>query len=94
MASLAQMERELIMERTRAGLQAARCQGRVGGRKRNDRRQGSGCKKAIGKRDATTRGGNSLGVRSRRCIVGCLPLHVRKGFAIVGRSRILVDSSR
>jgi DNA invertase Pin-like site-specific DNA recombinase len=34
MASLAQMERELIMERTRAGLEAARCQGRVGGRKR------------------------------------------------------------
>src|SRR6202008_4241886 len=35
MASLAQMERELIMERTRAGLQAARRQGRVGGRKRH-----------------------------------------------------------
>ena len=34
MASLAQMERELILERTRAGLEAARCQGRVGGRKR------------------------------------------------------------
>jgi DNA invertase Pin-like site-specific DNA recombinase len=34
MASLAQMERELILERTRAGLEAARCQGRIGGRKR------------------------------------------------------------
>ena len=34
MASLAQMERELIIERTRAGLQAARHQGRVGDRKR------------------------------------------------------------
>jgi DNA invertase Pin-like site-specific DNA recombinase len=34
MASLAQMERELIIERTRAGLEAARRQGRVGGRKR------------------------------------------------------------
>ena len=34
MASLAQMERELILERTRAGLDAARCAGRVGGRKR------------------------------------------------------------
>ena len=34
MASLAQMERELILERTRAGLLAARRQGRVGGRKR------------------------------------------------------------
>ena len=34
MASLAQMERELIIERTRAGLSAARQQGRIGGRKR------------------------------------------------------------
>ncbi|MDQ0733518.1 recombinase family protein [Arthrobacter sp. B1I2] len=34
MASLAQMERELMVERTQAGLQAARDQGRVGGRKR------------------------------------------------------------
>jgi DNA invertase Pin-like site-specific DNA recombinase len=34
MASLAQMERELIVERTRAGLLAARQQGRIGGRKR------------------------------------------------------------
>ncbi len=34
MASLAQMERELIIERTKAGLLAARQQGRIGGRKR------------------------------------------------------------
>lgn len=34
MASLAQMERELVVERTRAGLEAARRRGRVGGRKR------------------------------------------------------------
>jgi DNA invertase Pin-like site-specific DNA recombinase len=34
MASLAQMERELLVERTRAGLAAAKRQGRVGGRKR------------------------------------------------------------
>jgi DNA invertase Pin-like site-specific DNA recombinase len=34
MASLAQMERELIAERTRAGLAAAKKLGRVGGRKR------------------------------------------------------------
>ena len=34
MASLAQMERELLIERTRAGLDAARAQGRIGGRKR------------------------------------------------------------
>ena len=34
MASLAQMERELIAERTKAGLVAAKVQGRIGGRKR------------------------------------------------------------
>ncbi len=34
MASLAEMERELIVERTRAGLEAARQLGRTGGRKR------------------------------------------------------------
>ncbi|MCU8168342.1 recombinase family protein [Vibrio vulnificus] len=34
MASLAQMERELLVERTKAGLDAARQQGRIGGRKR------------------------------------------------------------
>ncbi len=34
MASLAQMERELIVERTRAGLETARAHGRTGGRRR------------------------------------------------------------
>ena len=34
MASLSQMERDLTVERTRAGLDAARRQGRTGGRKR------------------------------------------------------------
>ena len=34
MASLAQMERELIVERTRAGLEAAKKRGRIGGRRR------------------------------------------------------------
>ena len=34
MASLSQMERELMLERTRAGLNAARARGRMGGRKR------------------------------------------------------------
>ena len=34
MAALAQMERELIVERTRAGLEAAKQRGRIGGRKR------------------------------------------------------------
>ena len=34
MASLAEMERELTVERTRAGLEVARKLGRIGGRKR------------------------------------------------------------
>ncbi|MFY4820528.1 recombinase family protein, partial [Aliarcobacter butzleri] len=34
MASLAQMERELIVERTKAGLESAKRLGRIGGRKR------------------------------------------------------------
>ncbi|MFK7827229.1 MAG: recombinase family protein [Oligoflexales bacterium] len=34
MASLAQMERDITIERTKAGLDAARCRGRVGGRRR------------------------------------------------------------
>lgn len=34
MASLAEMERDLTVERTRAGLATARAQGRIGGRKR------------------------------------------------------------
>lgn len=34
MAALAQMERELIAERTKAGLEAARKRGRIGGRRR------------------------------------------------------------
>jgi DNA invertase Pin-like site-specific DNA recombinase len=34
MASLAQMERELLIERTKAGLEAAKKRGRIGGRKR------------------------------------------------------------
>ncbi|ECA2934626.1 recombinase family protein [Salmonella enterica subsp. enterica serovar Saintpaul] len=33
MGALAEMERELIVERTRAGLAAAREQGRIGGRR-------------------------------------------------------------
>jgi hypothetical protein len=40
---------------------AARRQGRVGGESRDDRHQGSGRKKAIGKRDAATGGGAQLG---------------------------------
>ncbi len=36
MASRAEMERELTIERTRAGLEVARQLGRIGGRKRQD----------------------------------------------------------
>ena len=63
MASLAQMERELILERTRAGLQAARRQGRVGGRKRqmNDSKiQAAKKLLASGQSRAATRGGAQL----------------------------------
>ncbi len=38
LAVLAEMERELIVERTQAGLQAARKRGRVGGRPRVDKK--------------------------------------------------------
>ncbi|EKN4012642.1 recombinase family protein, partial [Yersinia enterocolitica] len=34
MSALAEMERELIVERTKAGLVAARAEGRIGGRRR------------------------------------------------------------
>ncbi len=38
LAVLAEMERELIVERTQAGLQAARKRGRIGGRPRVDKK--------------------------------------------------------
>ena len=55
------MERELILERTRAGLEAARCLGRVGGRKRRmTDGKVQGRKEAFGERDAAPRGGAQL----------------------------------
>ena len=42
LAVLAEMERELIVERTQAGLQAARKLGMVGGRPRVDKKSGQG----------------------------------------------------
>ncbi len=39
LAVLAEMERELIVERTQAGLQAARKRGRIGGRPRVDKKR-------------------------------------------------------
>jgi len=60
-ASLAQMERELILERNpcRTGGRPVRGTPR-GSKAWNDRRQGSGRKKAIGERDAATGGGAQL----------------------------------
>ena len=54
MASLAQMERELIMERTRGGRPVARTRRRS--KASDDLQQGSGRKKAIGQRLAANRG--------------------------------------
>ena len=61
MASLAQMERELILERTRVrtGGRSVRRTGR-GSKGPDDRRQGSGGEKAIGKRHAATGGSAQL----------------------------------
>ncbi len=42
-AALAEFERELIAERTRAGLAAARARGRLGGRPQSNRDDGDGC---------------------------------------------------
>jgi DNA invertase Pin-like site-specific DNA recombinase len=80
MASLAQMERELIMERTRAGLEAARCAGRVGGRKR---RMTDGkvqaARKLLASGSRHTRWRTAWACRFPRYIDGCRPLRRRKG---------------
>jgi hypothetical protein len=62
MASLAQMERELILERTRAG-SGGRPVRRTRRRAKasDDRQQGSGGEKAIGEWDAAERGSAQLG---------------------------------
>ena len=61
MAGLAQMERELILERTRAGLEAARLQGRLGGRKRGmTDGKVQAARKLLAKRHAATRGSAQL----------------------------------
>ena len=62
MASLAQMERDLTVERTRAGLEAARRQGRTGGRKRKmDESKIVGCKAIIAGWHTATGGGKESG---------------------------------
>jgi DNA invertase Pin-like site-specific DNA recombinase len=65
------MERELILERTRAGLESARLQGRVGGRKR---RMTDSKVQAAGKLLANgTPPHEVAGCRSPRYIDGCRP---------------------
>jgi DNA invertase Pin-like site-specific DNA recombinase len=79
------MERELIMERTRAGLQSARRQGRVGGRKRQmTDSKIEAAKKLLASGTTPHEVAHSLGVSVPRCIVGYRPLHGRKGAAIAG----------
>ena len=73
MASLAQMERELIVERTRAGLEAARRQGRVGGRKRKMTNQKlNAAKKLLGSGTPSREVAQSLGL-SVPILYRCLP---------------------
>ena len=73
------MERELIIERTRAGLEAARRQGRLGGRKRQITDvKVQAARKLLASGTPPHEVANSLGVcRSPRCIVGFLHLHGR-----------------
>jgi DNA invertase Pin-like site-specific DNA recombinase len=77
MASLAQMERELILERTRAGLESARLQGRVGGRKR--RMIDSKVQAARKLLASLTPPHEVAGCRSPRYMDGCRPPRGLKG---------------
>jgi DNA invertase Pin-like site-specific DNA recombinase len=74
------MERELIVERTRAWLQAARHQGRVGGRKRQmaDRKI-QAARKLLASRTPPYEVAHSLGVSVPTLIAGYPPpqAHVR-----------------
>jgi DNA invertase Pin-like site-specific DNA recombinase len=76
MASLAQMEREPILERTRAGLEAARCQGRVGGRRRQmTDSKVQAARKLLASGTPPQEVAHSLACRSPRCIDGYRLLH-------------------
>ena len=71
MASLAQMERELLAERTRAGLAAARRRGRVGGRKRRmTPGKVESARKLLKERDVPRDVARVSASRSRRCTAG------------------------
>ena len=81
MASLAQMERELIRERTRAGPEAARLQGRVGGRKRQmTDGKVQAAKKLLASGTTPREVAHNLGVSVPTYIAGYRPLHKRKGW--------------
>jgi DNA invertase Pin-like site-specific DNA recombinase len=73
MASLAQMKRELLVARTRAGLVAAKKLGRVGGRKRRmtESKIQSG-KTLLISGVSPKEVARNLGVLFRRFIAGCL----------------------
>jgi DNA invertase Pin-like site-specific DNA recombinase len=74
MASLAQMERELLAERTRAGLAAARRRGRVGGRKRRmTPGKVESARKLLKSGMPPVTSPRVSAFRSRHSIAGCLP---------------------
>jgi hypothetical protein len=73
------MERELIIERTRAGLKTSPVpRTHRGSKASDDRQQGSGGKKAIGQRDATTGGSAKFGRFGSYIISMGSGLHGRK----------------
>ena len=73
MASLAEMGRDLIMDRTRAGLEVALQLGRKGGAQ-DDREQDSVGQKARGQRRAGQGRAQNLGVSVSTLYQGCPPL--------------------
>ena len=80
MASLAEMERELTVERTRAGLEVARQLGRIGGRKR----QMTDSKISLPRSCWPTvyhlvTWLRTSGFLYQRCTAGFLPLHILNG---------------
>jgi len=95
-ASLAQMERELLIERTQAGLAAAIHQGRVGGRKRKmTEPKVQAAKKLLAAGTPPRRWRRVSGYLCRPCIGGCqrgreydirLPTYRLKPLTICGRS--------
>jgi DNA invertase Pin-like site-specific DNA recombinase len=93
MASLAKMERELIVERTCAGLQAARRQGRVGGRKRQmTDSKIQAARKLLASGTPPYEVAHSLGVSVPTLYRWVPGLFANVGFALAGRPCFLVNS--